>query len=358
MKYEYWLANIKGIGNRQKREIRASIKSAEELYYIDEKKLETFIEDKNVKSTIIKSIRDWQIDQEYEKLVRKNVRFISIFDKDYPERLKHITSWPYALYVKGELPKEDTLSIAIVGARKCSPYGAAMARDFAKELTENDIQIISGMALGIDGYAQKAALENGGKSFGVLGNGVDICYPRENFELYMQLTEKGGLISEQPLGMQPFKNFFPARNRIISGLSDIILVIEAQEKSGSLITADLALEQGKDVYALPGNVTSGLSKGCHNLIKQGAGILLSPQEFLEELGIFHKSKIKKVTENKKLLETEENIVYSCLDFEPKNPDQISKKTGLSIKKVVNNLINLELKGYIREVSKNNYVKQK
>lgn len=358
MKYEYWLANIKGIGNKQKKWIRSAIKSAEELYYIEEHTLEKLIQDKKVKSAILNSIREWKLNEEYEKLERKNVRFLTIFDKDYPEKLRNITASPYTIYVKGELPQEEVLSIAIVGARKCSPYGAAMAKTFAKELAEHNIQIISGMAMGIDGYAQKAALEAGGKSFGILGNGVDICYPKENFELYMELSERGGLISEQPLGMQPLKNFFPARNRIISGFADIILVIEAQEKSGSLITADMALEQGKDVYALPGNVTSGLSKGCHNLIKQGAGILLSPQEFLEELGIFHKNKINKGTESKKLLETEENIVYSCLDFEPKNPDQISKKTGLSVKEVVNSLINLELKGYIGEVSKNNYVKRK
>ncbi len=358
MKYEYWYSNIKEIGNKQKKEIRAKVSSAEELYYIEEKELKRIVSDEQVCQKILQSVKEWKLNEEYEKMNQKQIHLIPFWDKRYPERLKNISAPPYALYVKGELPKEDVLSAAIVGARKCSAYGFSMAEKFAGELAESGVQIISGMAMGIDGVAQKAALKTGGKSFGVLGCGVDICYPRENFGLYMDLQEKGGLISEQPPGTQPLRNYFPARNRIISGLADIVLVIEAKEKSGSLITADMALEQGKEVYALPGNITNELSKGCHNLIKQGAGILLSPKELMEELGIFYKSKIKLVKENKKLLENTQNIVYSCLDFEPRNPSQICELTGMSIREAVNALIDLELRGYVREISKNYYVKVK
>jgi len=152
--------------------------------------------------------------------------------------------------------------------------------------------------------------------------------------------------------------FFPARNRIISGLADVVIVIEAKEKSGSLITADMALEQGKDVYALPGPSNSILSKGCHNLIRQGAGILLSPKELLEELGIFHKKKMKNATENEILLESPEKLVYSCLDFYPKSLNQMMEETGFTISAMMQIIMNLEFKGLIKEISKNYYVKVK
>lgn len=358
MKYEYWFASIRDLKPKQKIEIRSKVNTAKELYYIEEKKLEEMLGNAELSHKIRQSVKQWNLEAEYEKLLRKNVEFITIVDSRYPQKFKEISSPPYAVYVKGELPKEEVLSVAIVGARKCSPYGEAMAKSFAKELAEHGVQIISGMALGIDAVSQRAALDAGGKSFAVLGCGVDYCYPREHFGLYQELQVQGGVISEQPLGTYPLKQYFPARNRLISALADVVLVIEAKEKSGSLITADMALEQGKDVYALPGPVNSMLSRGCHNLIKQGAGILLSPKDFVEELGIFHKKNAKKVAENKILLESEENIVYSCLDFEPKNLNQISILTGMTVQKLLNILMDLELRGYVGEVSKNYYVKVK
>lgn len=358
MKYEYWFANIPGIGNKQKAAIRSQVKSAKELYYIEETALKKFVKEEDACHKILKSVEKWKLDAEYEKLLKKGAECITIQDQRYPDKLKKITSAPYAIYVKGRLPKEDQFSAAIVGARNCTPYGAAMAREFARELAKCNVQIISGMAIGIDGVSQRAAIEAGGTSFGVLGCGVDVCYPRENIQLYQELSENGGIISEQPLGMRPLAQFFPARNRLISALSDVVLVMEAKEKSGSLITADMALEQGKDVFALPGPVHSELSKGCHYLIKQGAGILISPKDFVEDLGMFHKMNIKNSNENKILLESEENIVYSCLDFEPKNLNQLCRMTGLSVQKMMDILVDLELRGYIGEVSKNYYVKVK
>ena len=233
-----------------------------------------------------------------------------------------------------------------------------MARQFSEVLAAEGVQIISGMARGIDGISQKSALAAGGKTFAILGCGVDVCYPSEHRRIYNEIQEQGGVISEQTLGSQPLAQFFPARNRLISGLADVVLVIEAKERSGSLITADMALEQGKDVFALPGPVNSQLSKGCHELIRQGAGILLSPEDLLNEMGILYKNKNRNFEENKILLETDENMVYSCLDFEPKNLGQISMITNLTIPVLLNVLFDLELKGYIQEVSKNYYVKVK
>lgn len=356
MKYEYWFANIKGISCRQKTDLMSKVKKAEELYYIEETALKQLgIEEKTCQK-LLDSRKEWRLDFEYNKMLEKQVQMVTIGENGYPSKLRDISSPPYALYFKGKLPSEEKLSIAIVGARRCSAYGEAMAKKFAMELAYNDIQIISGLARGIDGAGQRAALEVGGDTFGILGSGVDQCYPMENYRLYQALQEKGGIISEQPLGMKPLRQNFPARNRIISGLADVVLVIETKEESGSLITADMALEQGKDVYALPGQITSTLSQGCHNLIKQGAGILLSPEDLLQELGVFRKGKMKKKTENKLALATQENMVYSCLDFEPKNPDQISKLTGLQVSQILNVLMDLELRGYVGEVSKNYYVK--
>ena len=358
MKYEYWFANIKGIGNKAKQQIRSKVKTAEELYNIEETALKKMEVPKETAYKILQSVKEWNLEAEYQKLNDRQVTLYTIADEKYPSRLREISSPPYALYVKGELPLEEQLSVAIVGARECTTYGETMARQYAETLADAGIQIISGMARGIDGVSQKSALAAGGKSYAVLGSGVDLCYPREHYALYTELQTHGGVISEQPLGTQPLSQFFPARNRIISGLADIVIVIEAKERSGSLITADMALEQGKDVYALPGPCNSRLSKGCHNLIKQGAGILLSPKELLEELGIFHKEKIEKTTENKILLESTEKLVYSCLDFHPKNLNRVSEATGLTIQALMHALVGLELKGYIKEISKNYYVKVK
>lgn len=354
-KYEYWFANIKGLTARNKREIREKIQSAEEFYYMEESERKKYVEE-GIDECVRKSIDEWKIEKEYSVLKEKNVQFLPFFREKYPSMLNDLENPPYAIYMKGKPIREDTLKVAIVGARKCSPYGESMAILFAEKLAENNIEIISGMARGVDGAGQRGALNVGGCSYGVLGSGVDICYPREHIGLYEDLQEKGGVISEQPLGMSPLSRNFPARNRIISALADVVIVIEAKEKSGSLITADIALDMGKDVYALPGPVNSELSKGCNMLIRQGAGILLSPQDLLDELRISTKEDVKKKLKSKISLETEENMVYSCLDLYPKNVNQLMIETKMEIPQLINQLVSLEMQGYIREISKNYYVK--
>lgn len=358
MKYDYWFANVKGIRCRRKIQLYAQAGSAQALYYIEETKLKEWGCPNEERHTILESIKNWELESEFQKLQRKNVRCVPITNAEYPNRLSAIPTPPYAIYVKGKLPDEDVKTAAIVGARECSPYGKAMAKEYAVALAKAGVQIISGMARGVDSISQTWALESGGSSYAVLGNGVDICYPRESIELYMRLQEQGGLISEQPLGMQPLPQFFPARNRLISGLADLVLVIEAKEKSGSLITADMALEQGRDVYALPGPATSALSMGCHNLIRQGAGILISPQELFNELGIFIGENQKNATENKNVLDMSENLLYSCLSFQPKSLNRLFEETKFPIPKLLQALTGLELKGYIQEISKNYYAKVK
>ena len=217
------------------------------------------------------------------------------------------------------------------------------------------------MARGIDGAGQRGALNSSwakesGVTYAVLGCGVDVCYPRENIGLYMDIQEKGGIVSEFSPGTQPYAWNFPRRNRIISALADWILIMEAKERSGSLITADLALEQGKDVYALPGPVNSVLSQGCHRLIKQGAGILITPEELMDEWNINPVEIGQKGNKSEKMLESPEFMVYSCLDLFPKGTNQLMKETGLSVTELMERLITLELNGYVKEVSRNYYIR--
>ncbi len=204
-------------------------------------------------------------------------------DPGYPERLKNISGAPKKLYVLGSLPEEGRLSVAVIGARDCSEYGKYVAKELGTALGGSGISVISGMARGIDGISQEAALDAGGSSYAVLGCGVDICYPEANRQLYERLKSGGGIISEYPPGAPALACHFPPRNRIVSGLADVVVVIEARIKSGTLITVDMALEQGREVYVVPGRLTDRLSDGCNRLIKQGAGILLSPEDFVREL---------------------------------------------------------------------------
>ncbi len=355
--YKYWLAAV-GISDKKKTLLREYMKSARAVYYIEETHLQQlrFLNEKD-RNTIMQAKKIWDLQGECEKLLEKEVHLVTCFDPEYPEKLLPVSDKPYALYVKGRLPEEDSLSVAIVGARGCSHYGEKYAYEFGEALSQHGIQIISGLARGIDGISQRGALAGRGKTFAVMGNGVDICYPREHTGLYHDILEQGGgILSELRPGTAPLPYHFPRRNRIISGLSDLVLVMEAKEKSGSLITADMALEQGKDIYALPGPIDSMLSQGCHQLIRQGAGILMSPDMLLEELGISGGISGEKEQEAKKVLESIENLVYSSVVLSARSLGEIVEEVRISPQKVLETLVSLEMKGYIKEISKNYYIR--
>ncbi len=278
-------------------------------------------------------------------------------DPEYPKKLLYYEEMPEKLYVKGKLPDPERPSVAIVGARAASPYGRIQAFRYAKRLSEEGVQIISGMAYGIDAEAHLGALEGKGGTWAVLGNGVDICYPSGNRVLYQRILRNGyGILSEQPPGIQARNYFFPARNRIISGLADLVLIVEAREKSGSLITAQWALDQGKPVFAIPGPVTEELSMGCHKLIYDGAGIAYTPEILLRELGIDCEKIVKVGTKNKLGLATDLKLVYSCLDLQPKSMEFLIQKTGLPPEKVGSILLELKISGLAREIGRHYYVK--
>ena len=297
-----------------------------------------------------------------EKMINKElpggIRYISRDEKMFPEKLKELSDCPHGIYVRGNLPDPNKKTVAIVGARMCSPYGRATASYFARVLAANDVQIISGLALGIDGAAHEGALLANGATFAVMAGAVDICYPRAHIELYEQIRKTGGIISEEPCGCPPLRGLFPKRNRLISVLSDIVLVVEAKKKSGSLITADFAAEQGRDIFAVPGRLEDALSEGCNELISQGAGIAISPERMLEIMGKKAKKSDNSKTFMQNALARQENIVYSCLSLQPKTLEDLCRETKLSIGSVTESVMLLQLQGLVKEIGRNRYVKLK
>ena len=240
---------------------------------------------KNIKETVLKEEKELTECAKlfYLNLLRNDIKWTHLNRKDYPYRLKNIGDPPLILFYKGKLPDDERPCVAIVGARECSLYGEKTASMFARELSSAGVQIISGMARGIDGISQRGSISVGGNTFGVLGCGVDVIYPEENKDLFADILKDGGILSEFEPGTEPLRQYFPSRNRIISGLSDIVLVVEARKRSGTYITVTQALEQGREVFAVPGRITDALSDGCNNLIAAGAEIAVNSQTLIQDL---------------------------------------------------------------------------
>lgn len=284
--YIHWLYQAVGMGNRGLMRSLSALGTPRELYrLVVSGELSEKVSERYVKKVAQMSefTRGYDVSGSYGCMRERGISLVTEKETQYPQRLKRIPDRPYALYCAGKLPQEEKKAVALIGARECTAYGRYMAEQFGAAFAKADVQVISGMARGIDGVGQAAALGAGGYSLGVMGCGVDICYPRENRPLYENLLAAGGVCSEYSPGTAPRGILFPPRNRIISGLCDALLVVEAREKSGTLITVDMALEQGREVYALPGRATDPLSGGCNRLIRQGAGLVSSPEELLEEL---------------------------------------------------------------------------
>lgn len=278
----YFLQTTNGIGKKTIQRLWSHFGSGAGIYAAAEQELKSLLQPSQLR-TFLRDREKRCLSDELHKLQQRGITYYSVWDKEYPKRLRMIEDRPNGLFVRGSLPAENQLVISIVGTRKHSYYGEKYTRQFAGLLAERGIPIVSGMARGIDGIAQQTAIANGGSTYAVLGCGVDICYPQEHKKLYNQILSCGGIISEYPPGTMPAPGLFPMRNRIISGLCDVLFVMEAREKSGTLITVDMALEQGKEVWVLPGRVDDVLSKGCNRLIAQGAGILPEAMEFVTEL---------------------------------------------------------------------------
>jgi DNA protecting protein dprA len=279
---------------------------------------------------------------------------IPAFDSRFPERLREIPESPGCIYLKGRLPDPVEMTVGIIGARDGTEYGKMVARTLAKELSEYGISIISGMAYGIDTAAHEGALLGGGKTYAVLGCGVDICYPAINKKLYSKIQEEGGIISEYPEGSPPLPHHFVARNRLIAGLSDILIVVEAKERSGTFITVDRALEQGKQVFVVPGRITDPLSRGCNRLLMEGASLCLSKEDILSCFSI----EAGKDNEKKPNLKGEEKRIYNALDLEGKHIDALYKELGIPLQSLYSVLVKMEIEGYCESFSSSYYRKKK
>ena len=285
-----------------------------------------------------------------EKLSKLNIRYLCCMDPDYPRQLLNTFDPPPAIFLRGAVLPGDELAVAVVGARKPTPYGLVMAEKLAKDLAAVGITVVSGLARGVDTSAHKGALVSGGRTIAVLGCGLDIVYPRENKKLMEQVGESGAVISEFPPGSPPEAWHFPARNRIISGLSLGTVVVEAGERSGALITANFALEQGRDVMAVPGYVTNPLSRGPHRLIKQGARLVEGAGDIVDELGLEKLFPLPDKDEQPAMkISKEEEMIYRMLSLEPVSMESIINQSGLTAQKVMAAMMYLELKGLTKQL---------
>lgn len=372
--FAYWLhgATVPGVGNAGKEKLVSLFGTPQAVFRAKEAEFQTILTKEQTAALFFAKRTD--VFAAYERLEALGISFYPFYHPAYPGRLYRIPDRPFGIYVKGKLPKVERKSIAIIGARDCSAYGRYAAEWFASELAKNKIAVISGMARGIDGIAQEAALQAGGESYGVLGCSVEICYPSSHAALYGGLCERGGVLSEYPPGTKPLPGRFPPRNRIISGLSDALLVIEARKKSGTLITVDMALEQGKEVCVVPGRITDRLSDGCNELLKQGAVAALSPKQLFKELSEtvwsgqismggadFGGSAVDGAASGTGVeksavggLSAQEKELLSLLDFYPVTLDQIrmvmqtkEKLCGLTLPQTMEMLVMLTLKGQIK-----------
>lgn len=351
-----WGCRIPQIGIHKLMFLEREFQSIENIYLASEKELEAV---KGISKADAKKIAESRETFEsrsfVERMTQAGVQFCTYFDENYPSLCKTLYDPPKILYFRGHLPKEK-ICVAIVGARNCSFYGKEMARHFAHKLSEAGIGIVSGMARGIDGWGHQGALEGGGNTYAVLGNGVDICYPAEHEKLYQSILVHGGVMSEYLPGTRAAPGFFPQRNRIISGLSQGILVVEARKKSGSLITAEQALEQGKDVFVVPGRVGDALSEGCNNLIKQGAYLVTSAEEIMDFYGVINKERTENEKKIKISLETREEMVYASLSLEPKHLYAIAEELNLESVEVMKAVLSLLKRRLIKETGNHYYIK--
>ena len=352
--YFFWLALslVPGVGSILMKRLLDDFKTPEAVFKASKKHLLS-VEGlgEKVALEILKGPLDKRVRRELSLIEKAKVKLLAITDEHYPKRLREIYDPPPLLYMRGGLQKEDELAVAMVGSRKTNPYGRMMTEKISQELVRQGVSIVSGMARGIDAVAHWGALSGGGRTIAVLGCGVDVVYPKENRNLFSKIMEHGAILSEFPMGSPPEGAHFPRRNRIISGLSLGVVVVQAGIKSGSLITAGYALDQGKDVFAVPGVVGTEGSRGTHQLIKQGAKLVESSEDILEEI-------LPRWTRGEgKLLEgetrgpdlpEEENVLYRLLSENPLPIDVLIRESSFDPGKVSSLLLNLELKGLISQ----------
>jgi DNA processing protein len=348
MEHYWWFAlkSVPMVGNVTFRRLLEQFGAPERALQATEAELSR---SKGIGAAAIAAIRNHDYrpfaEQECAKVARSGVRIVPFLAAEYPKILLEIPDPPPYLYVKGELRSSEN-AVAVVGSRRASTYGMLTTARLAKELADHGITVVSGMARGVDTAAHRGSLGAGGRSIGVLGCGIDVVYPPENRRLFEAMADQGALISEFPMGTLPLAENFPRRNRIISGISRGVLVVEAMENSGSLITAQFALEQGREVFAIPGNINSSSSRGANRLIKQGAKLVESVHDILEELPQMAGRIRNAAAEPDFALTPQEAAIYTLLAESPLHIDDVIVKSALTVGDVSATLLRLELKGAV------------
>lgn len=353
---------VEGIKPLHRAALLRAFETAENVFRLSELELSSVSEIKPELAYRIAHFDLRQAEKELKEAERQRVRLIVFQDEKYPASLRSIPDPPVVLYVQGDW-EDEAPHVALVGSRKPTPYGLNTAQLLSRDLAGVGVTIVSGLARGIDARAHNAALEAGGSTIAVLGSGLDVVYPSEHKMLANRIAQQGAVISEFPFRTPPNRENFPIRNRIISGLSHAVVVVEASMKSGSLITARMAIEQGREVLAVPGSIFNESSQGCHALIKDGAALVQSWKDIIAELpeeASLHilKQAEEKTSEDTSLTETEKNLV-SLLSFEqPKHVDQLSVQTGIKSQMLLAALVSLELKNYITQMPGKHFIRVK
>ena len=352
---KYWIGFtlIPGIGRAKFSMMEEYFGDMEKAWHASAKELQTAGLDNRSTDAIIAKRTRISLDDEMEKLERYKVKALTWKDEEYPSRLKEIYDLPPVLYIRGSLSPEDDWSIAVVGTRRPTYYGREVTEQIAGDLARNKITIVSGLARGIDATAHRAALDAGGRTIAIFGCGLDVVYPSDHVKLARQIIERGALVSEFPLGTRPKAENFPRRNRIMSGLSLGVLVVEARDKSGALITVGWALEQNREVFAVPGSILSPTSRGPNRLIQEGAKLVSDSYDILEELNLTVVAQQLEMTEQIPTTDTE-SLIMKYLSSEPTHIDEVGRQCGLPIATVSSTLAMMELKGIVRQVGGMNY----
>jgi DNA processing protein len=353
---KYWVgySKIAGIGRVKIARLLEYFHSMENAWVATASELREAGLDTKTINSIVNSRPRIVPDAEMDKMDKHKVKAVVYTSPDYPQRLKEIYDYPPILYIRGAIKPEDDYCLAIVGTRHATVYGRQVTEDIVDDLVRSNITIVSGLAKGIDSIAHRTALESNGRTIAVFASGLDIVYPAENVRLARAIIEQGALISEYPLGIKPKAEHFPRRNRIMSGISPGVLVVEAGERSGALITAEQALSQNREVFAIPGSILSPASKGTNWLLQQGAKLVRNHVDILEELNL---AVVAQQLEMKELLPANEMEIrlFKNLGTEPLHIDEICRQSGLDISAVSSTLTMMELKGMIKQIGYMNYI---
>ncbi|MBX3009917.1 MAG: DNA-processing protein DprA [Caldilineaceae bacterium] len=352
----YWVAfnKVAGIGPARLSALLGVCGSIEAAWKASIHQLQAANLDKRSQENLLLARQQLDLHEEWQRLQRAGVQVLTWDDEGYPTNLRETEAPPPVLYVRGQLQPEDMLAVALVGTRRASAYGREVAHLAATEFVHNNITVVSGLALGVDTVAHRAALDAGGRTIAVLGSGVDQVYPAQNRELGDAIMAQGALVSEYPLGTRPEANNFPPRNRIISGLSRAVVIIEANQRSGALITAEFAAEQGREVFAVPGSILHPGSAGCNELIRQGAAPFLSVSDVLDQLN-FTTLHTQRMVRQSTPVDPLEAQLINILTQEACHIDELVRRMALPSSQISSLLTLLELKGFVRQVGGMTYI---